>query len=395
MVKLFRIPRVDKFKCQGFKWVLVCLLQVPVIQTLGQDDEQKLFLRGYLKDLVTFNFNEELDRTLIDNLVHNRINVSWFPGEHLSVKLGMRNRMMTGDFVQLIPNYKDFVDVDNDYFDLSWTIMDRNSIVIHSILDRAYLTWIKDDLEITAGRQRINWGLNLVWNPNDIFNTYSFFDFDYEERQGTDGIRVQYYTGVASSVELAGRIADRWDETTIGMLWKTNQWDYDIQFLTGIANEEVVLGLGWAGRIGNAGFKGEGTWFVNDKTTEENQFLGSISADYSFENSLYLHVSILYNSLGDVQPAINNFSSFSVEKLNVKSISPYTYSTFLQLNYNLHPLISGGIASIYYPGGSHDYFFSPSITFSLIQNLDFDLIGQYFVSESTAKLIFTRLKWSF
>ena len=36
----------------------------------------------------------------------------------------------------------------------------------------------------TAGRQRINWGQTFVWNVNDVFNAYSYFDFDYKERPG-------------------------------------------------------------------------------------------------------------------------------------------------------------------------------------------------------------------
>lgn len=33
----------------------------------------------------------------------------------------------------------------------------------------------------------------MAWNPNDWFNTYNYFDFDYEERPGTDAIRVRVY----------------------------------------------------------------------------------------------------------------------------------------------------------------------------------------------------------
>ena len=37
--------------------------------------------------------------------------------------------------------------------------------------------------------------MNLVWNPNDLFNAFSFVDFDYEERPGSDALRIQKYTG--------------------------------------------------------------------------------------------------------------------------------------------------------------------------------------------------------
>jgi hypothetical protein len=367
---------------------------VTIQYSSAQKKEPKLFLRGYVKDLVTVNFNDQLNKTFIDNLVHNRLNLNWLPHDNLTIKFEIRNRIFTGDLVQLIPNYSSFIDVDNDYFDLSRTLYESNSLVIHSIIDRAYMQWNKGDWEIRAGRQRINWGKNLVWNPNDIFNTYSFFDFDYEERQGSDAIRIQKYTGVASSIEFAVNLADKWEEITAAGLWKINTSDYDFQVLAGMMKNEWVLGGGWEGSIKNAGFKGEMTYFLPLESAKDNQFLASISVDYSFENSLYLHGSVLYNSEGSPNPIQSNFNNFTTEKLSIKNISPFKYSTFLQASYNLHPLITGGIASIYYPGKG-DFFINPSISVSVKQNLDLGLFGQLFYSDNNSQAVFTRLKWSF
>ena len=55
---------------------------------------------------------------------------------------------------------------------------------------------------LRIGRQRINWGVNLAWNPNDLFNAYSLIDFDYQERPGSDAIRFQYYMGDLSVLNL-------------------------------------------------------------------------------------------------------------------------------------------------------------------------------------------------
>jgi hypothetical protein len=72
--------------------------------------------------------------------------------------------------------------------------------VVFAFDDRsAYLDYTAGKWQFRVGRQRINWGVNLVWNPNDVFNSFSYFDFDYEERPGSDAVRVQYYTGTTSS----------------------------------------------------------------------------------------------------------------------------------------------------------------------------------------------------
>jgi hypothetical protein len=63
----------------------------------------------------------------------------------------------------------------------------------HTNINRLYLDWRKNNWQVRMGRQRINWGVNLVSNPNDLFNTYSFFDFDYTERPGADALRVKHF----------------------------------------------------------------------------------------------------------------------------------------------------------------------------------------------------------
>ena len=385
------------------KKLFLCISLILILTPgIAQDEEKekKIAFSGYLKDMVTMSFID--DSTLVDNLIHNRLNLKWFPTSSINVYVEARTRVFTGDIVRnlqqndnpQIPSYSDLIDVNDDYFDLSWTIVDADKIVIHTMLDRAYLEWMSGDWEIRVGRQRINWGTNLVWNPNDLFNAYSFFDFDYEERPGADALRVKKYTGFASSVEIAANFNDDFDEMTIDGLWQFNKNNYDIQFIAGKSRADIVVGTGWAGNIKNAGIKGEISYFIPyDSEISEEAFLASISGDYSFKNSLYLHGSVLYNSNGESDPD-NTFFVIESRRLTAKDLSPYTISTFLQGSYTFHPLVNGGLAIIYYPGNS-DVFFNPNVTLSLTKNIDLDLIGQLFYSSINSQALFGRLKWSF
>jgi len=385
-------------RCALFFIVLVFLPSALQAQKL--EEERKLTFNGYLKEMVTLSFSD--DSTLFDNLIHNRMNFKWSPNDHFNAYVEVRTRVFTGDLVQalqgnenpMFPSYSELIDVNNDFFDLSWVIVDEEKIVIHTMLDRAYVEWMKGDWEIRAGRQRINWGTNLVWNPNDLFNAYSFFDFDYEERPGSDALRVKRYTGFASSIEVAANFSDDFDEMVIAGLWQFNKNNYDIQFIAGKSRADIVIGSGWAGNIKKAGLKGEISYFIPyNKDISEEALLASISADYSFKNSLYLHGSVLYNSLGERNPD-NTFFVIESRRLTAKELSPYTFSTFFQLAYTFHPLLNGGMAVIYYPG-NHDVFFNPSVTVSLGKNIDLDVIGQLFYSSINSQALFTRLKWSF
>ncbi|HHP7241517.1 MAG TPA: hypothetical protein ACFCUD_07580 [Cyclobacteriaceae bacterium] len=364
--------------------------------SLAQQNNKKLFINGYIKNMATFNFSES-DSLLMENLIHHRLNFKWYPTPNLTGKLELRNRIIFGDFAKNVPNYKALIDVNNDHFDLSY-IPAENNPVIHLMVDRAYLQWIKGDWEIKAGRQRINWGVNLVWNPNDIFNSYSFFDFDYEERPGSDAVSITRYTGFASSIELAGTMADNFNETVIAGKWNLNHWGYDFQVMAGKMERSGIFGAGWAGNISGAGFKGEVSWFMDSKSS---QFLSSITFDYSFVNSLYLNGSILYNSNGANQLSSNSLFDISLGSLDVRSLSPYQWNTFLQTSYQFHTLITGGVSAIFYPG-DQGLFINPNLSYSVITNLDLDLIGQFFWGDdlfgaygSLAKVLFLRMKWSY
>ncbi len=365
----------------------------------AQDDEPpKLTLNGYVKNLFTANLAGGSDNRF-DNLIHNRLNLKWYPTENLRGYLEVRNRLFLGETQKLIPDYGSYVDVNNDYFDLSVLPVNTEDVVLHMMIDRAYLKWTKEDLEVSVGRQRINWGQNLVWNPNDIFNAYSFFDFDYEERPGSDALRVQYYTGVASSVEATIKAADSWDEVVAAGIWRTNKWNYDFQAFAGKMKEHAVIGGGWAGNINNAGFKGELTW-LSETADRRAQVITSSSVDYSFANSLYMNFSVLYNSSGSHNPGGSALGAFSLNKLDIRNLSPYKWSAFGQASYPFNPLVSGGLSAMVFPSDM-GFFLSPFVTYSVVSNLDLDLLGQLFWGDAgegysmLARVGYLRVKWSF
>ncbi|MDF9797879.1 hypothetical protein OKW21_003142 [Catalinimonas alkaloidigena] len=386
--------------------LLVCLFSgggiAPLIaQEESMKEQKKWSLHGYVKDMVSIMQIDGLENTMVDNLVHNRLNFKWFPAPSLNAYLEIRNRMFFGDLVNTLPNYSELIDINNDYLDLSAIVVDREKWVIHTMIDRAYLEWYKNEWEVRVGRQRINWGKNLVWNPNDLFNAYSFFDFDYEERPGSDALRIKRYTGFASSVEIATTFHEDFDQMVIAGLWQLNRWNYDIQLLGGKSREDIALGLGWAGNLKDAGFKGEVSYFHPYTTSHLSPaLLASLSADYSFESSLYFHLSALLNTDGNMHPDDFLFFSFTRGKLTARDLSPYRYSLFMQSTYSFHPLLSGGLASIYFPG-DHATYWNPMVSLSLSSNWEVDMIGQLFFTtenkqyHALAKSLFIRLRWSF
>ncbi|WP_159518035.1 hypothetical protein [Sunxiuqinia indica] len=368
--------------------------------------ERNWTLNGYIKELFMYYTPEQqipglnLDH-LTTNTIHNRLNFKWYASNEITVVAEMRNRILFGSLVKKFPDYQSTVDIDNGYFDLSFIPIDGNGWFMHSMFDRAYIDWISGNWQVRAGRQRVNWGINLVWNPNDVFNSFSYFDFDYEERPGTDALRVQYYTGMTSSAELVYKIGPNENEMALAGLYHFSQWSYDFQFIGGWVGADYMIGAGWAGDIRGAGFRGEINHFVprENSSGSEKATVASISADYTFPSSLYFHTSVLYNShgkkgnAGGIDPFFNN-------QLSAKYLSFAQYSLFAQCSYSVTPLLSTSISGIVNPNDG-SWYFGPSLTYSLQNNLELMATSQLFFGKDGSEfgdigqLLFARLKWSF
>jgi len=363
----------------------------------GQDKNWSL--NGYLKDMQLIYYAEPTQSWTNQNLVHNRLNFKWYPSSSIVLVAEMRNRFFTGKLVRDIPGYGQLIDQDNGFWDLSTLLIDRNGSVFHSMIDRVYLDYSIGDLQIRFGRQRINWGINLVWNPNDVFNTYSFLNFDYEERPGTDALKVQYYTSETSSLELVYQMGENSDERALATRFRFNKWNYDFQLLGGWVEEDLVFGTGWSGDIYGGGFRGELTWFVPRENRGEEALLASVSGDYSFPSSLMLHAGFLYNSTGTNDP-IYQSGLFAADAASPRALSRGENAIFGQISYPVTPLFTTSLSVIANPSDG-SFVLNPSLGYSLVTNLDLLLVGQHFFGSdfteygNIGQAFFLRLKWSF
>ncbi|NND05925.1 MAG: hypothetical protein HKN87_06055 [Saprospiraceae bacterium] len=375
---------------------LCCLLLTAKAQ---EEKPPNWTLNGYVKQLQTALKFDGLDAYLLDNLFHNRLNFRWYPTDQLNVRVEMRNRLFYGDLVKANPAYATQVELaNNDFFDLSFHTINKNGWLLNSTIDRAYVQYVKGSFEASLGRQRINWGINTVWNPNDVFNAFAFTDFDYEERPGSDALRVKYYTGVASSVELAVKASKTWSDRVVAALYKWNIARYDFQALLGVANQELVFGGGWAGHLKTAGFKGEWSYFIPFNSDLSNSFALTLGIDYTFSNSLYLNLGYLFNDNGKTGGSLAELFNF---ELSAKNLYPFRHATFLSVGYPITPLLNAAMTWIYSPVSSQPLFLNPTFTYSVGQNWDLDLVGQLAFSDVQGKYKtaviagFLRLKLSF
>lgn len=368
----------------------------------GQEEEEKKWeLRGYVSNMMTFDWST--DTLHLDNLVHNRLNLKWFPTEFFNIKIDLRNRIFAGNSVKAIPGFEEIIDGQNGYFDLSVQFPEKKAYLVQSVLDRAYVEWYKDNWEIRLGRQRINWGVNLIWNPNDLFNAYSFYDFDYVERPGSDALLFKKYIGATSSLEFAMNAADDFNDIIMAGRYSWNKWDYDFQLIAAKANRDIVFGMAWAGNIKKAGFKGEASFFYPYESSSSDKVLlmAVVSADYAFKNTVYLHTGVLFNSDGSDEISFGTLGISDPAILSARTLSPFTWSVFFQSSYQIHSLLASGLAIIYFPGKRNALFINPSMSYSLKEDLDIGLFIQWYYDDlmgdykAYRRSVYLRAKWSF
>lgn len=347
------------------------------VALIAQEPEKKFSVSGYVSTLQSAMFDSIQKDWSTENIIHNRLNFRWYPVTNLSAALEMRNRFVFGQGITQNPNAATEYSTDNGVADLNTNIFHGNSYLLNTAVDRLWVAWEKNKWRITIGRQRINWSQTWVWNPNDIFNAYSFFDFDYAERPGSDALRVQYYNSEVSATEFAAKLNSQHQLTAAGY-YRFNKWNYDFQLLGGVLNEtDVVLGTGWAGSIKSLAIRGEVSYFRSTRHFSDTigQLLASVAMDYTFSNSLSIMAEFLYNE--NTITNVANFLSFYNAPSTVKNLSFTKYNLLAQATYPITPLLTGTLAGIYYPS-LNGYYIGPSVSYSAADNIELALFVQSF-----------------
>lgn len=361
-------------------FIVFCLF-VSVV-SFGQEEAKKKFkdyisIRGYVKYMNSGNF-KNLDTITTNNFFHNRVNIKGYVSDNITASVELRNRFFYGETVRMNPFFGKQIGQDQGLVDMSFVLLDKSSAVLHSTIDRMYINYATEKWDVRIGRQRINWGVNMAWNPNDLFNAYNLIDFDYQERPGSDAGRIQYFLSNLSSIEFAVRPEKYVDSSVVAALFKFNKKKYDFQILAGNYFSDIAIGGGWAGNIKDIGFKGEGTYFAS-KYYSIFDTVGVVSSSISFDHTLkggiYLNASYLYNNKIPNKIGISSNFSFFTGSLSSKYLMPSKHTYFLQGSGAINPQIGAGM-SVFYAQSLNLLFFMPSISIAVSNNWSLDCFGQ-------------------
>jgi len=327
---------------------------------------------GYVKLVETIQFDKTNHTNTSGHLIHNRLNLKWKPNSTTNFVGELRNRLLYGEAGSV-----------------------NNKPVFKSEIERLYSDIQVDKWNFRFGRQRVNWGIATIWNPNDLFNAYNFLDVDYEERPGSDAVKIQYNNSSFAHMEL---VHSGFGKNQISAAkYFINKGGFDFQFIAGKFNGVPTIGTGWAGNIRDAGFKGEVQYYINHYDAQKQLNL-TISLDYMFKKGWYVNTGYLLNSQG-LNDKIQANQNLNLQ-LSAKNLMPTKQNILLMAQKELNPLSSFSLSVIYAPNVDL-LLLMPSFKINLIQNLDADIIWQSFYINRASKfqnlnsLGFFRLRWSF
>lgn len=380
----------------------VLLAATAEAQIPGTEPESPITFGGYVKYLPSLSIPDTGDK-LYDHLIHQRFNFEYRLPADITFAVGMRNRLFYGDSVEL-PNYDNLISFDPGYWDLSWNWLESGRWLGNTTLDRLYVDWQPGHYQARVGRHRIAWGMTTLWNPNDLFNAYSIYDIDYEERPGTDALLLGKDLGFASVFESVWAFADDWDGTSLAGRYQFNTRGYDIQLLAGKNRIDLVGGVGFAGNIVGAGLRGELSYFSPyldewQGDPVQRSTVATIEADHTIpgKRNGMAKASVLYISNPE-DPG--NALIYLNRPLTARALSFTHWTGYVDYSFDITPLSRQSLATSLYDDGSVYLILANAI--SMADDWELLLVWQHFdgksgslFGDSPSDLVFGRVRWSF
>ena len=374
-------------------FVLVLLVVWGADNVMAQEE---LDFSGFVSVMPSMAYVKSQDKTSFDFLVHNRINLGYQINDKLNSKISFRNRLFWGETVESTPIFKHLMTNDPGFLDLSFNWESRSNYLLNTNIDRLWVEYVSGDFQAKVGRQRVNWSKTMIWNPNDIFNSYSYFDFDYVERPGMDGLRLQYFTGVNSNLEAVLKV-NRDNDITAAALYRSTVLGYDVQLISGIIEKsDWIVGCGWGGDILGAGFYGEASYLIDREEDSKNQLLLAVGANYMLKNSLLLSTEYFY--MENKGGFSGDYTSLVHAQRSIKNLSIDKHSYMLSVSWPVNPLLNISMSYMGFGFPAFDKFYlGPTVDYSVNDNLSFSAVSQYFSfeGENESLGIYLRLKWCF
>ncbi len=179
-------------------------------------------------------------------------------------------------------------------------------------VDRAFLDLELGDWDLRVGRQAINFGQSLIWNPVDLVDSNSSLDFDVV-KQGIDAFRASWAASATASVQ--GLLAFPDGGTLALVRGEVLAGSADLGFLAAAdaRTDELVLGFDVKGDLG-VGYWLEGAFHDLEEGEDFLQVVAGFDYSFNLQDSLYLALQLYRDESGGTGVADYDYASLGTTR---------------------------------------------------------------------------------
>ena len=260
-------------------------------------------------------------------------------------------------------------------------------------VDRLYLKFPISKADLTLGKQRIAWGSGNIFRPTDTFNRPNPLGLT-GRKEGVNALLVKVSTDDLSAVEFViappnlfreldgeinlghlkyGKFASRFSFSKFSA-------DTALSYQYDGADKNHIIGLDIKGDL-KLGYHLETVFIYNRDSFGfdeiEESWQSVLGVDYSFAGKWILLGEYLYNGRGRSE-------KFHIQESDFALLDQFQYRHYLysQVSYLHDILLSSGIF-VLWSMVEGSFIVSPSIQYSLFQNMALDLYSQIFFGDET------------
>jgi hypothetical protein len=147
----------------------------------------------------------------------------------------------------------------DDWLGTDWTIHQDRAVVWRQRLDRVNVALSHGAWSLRVGRQAISWGTTLFLTPADPFAPFDPADPFREYRRGVDAVRVQWYPGPQSLVDVVVRPASTPYGSTLTALVRgmTTVHGWELSAWGGTVHDAAAAAAGLTRSVGASALRAE------------------------------------------------------------------------------------------------------------------------------------------
>lgn len=316
-------------------------------------------------------------RTLTDDLYdYNRfrLEVDWF-SKHVDAVVKIDNENVLGHTYiqstkyQVAKAYEQNLPIDVHHY-----LHEDDGMDNRMYLYRAFATLHLGRHDVKAGLQRVPFGVGRIWTPTDVFNPLNALSLEQDERVGVTAMRGEFHPGDMTRIEVTGSVGDEWTSDKAAIRVKSFIEKADVALSVIYSDDESRYGYELEGNLGDTGMEIRSEGAYVDRFHElDNYVMGMIGFDYGFENSLTVAGEYLYHGAG-----YNNKDEYDMASNRPGSwVQLGKHYAGVTLSYQWSPLLTLNVAAIQNLSDS-SFFMSPSIMYSLSDNISLSAGYQYF-----------------